>query len=299
MTAKNKSTDTRLSYSSSGLVMGCEQKYVHYKVNQIAKDSDASDSTEAFDIGKAFHEVLENTLHTNTDISKNVVEVCKKYNVKHKMALIEAMVFEYLLVHEYSRLQIAVCEIEVANEKTIGYVDAVMKDFLGNWWIVDLKTSGRWDPTLLARLPKDPQLNLYSHFAPKMAAALDLSMDKFMGCRYRVTTKTTIKQKDKESYEAYVRRLRKSVKSYDIVIPKSVMDIKENYDRFSSLHKRSMELRKGDKPIRNMGYCLSYFRPCDYWSQCHGQTYTESQDKVQLYDHSMMATQRNLLDGIL
>jgi len=299
MTTKTKPADTKLSYSSSNLIQGCEQKYWHYKINKTAKDPDVEESTEAFDIGKAFHEVLEMTLHTNISISENVSEACKKYKVKHKEALIEAMVFEYLLVHENSGLDVSICEIEVSDHRTIGYIDAIMKDHLGRWWIVDLKTAGRWDPTLLSRLALDPQLNLYSYFYKRIGAPLGLREEDFMGCRYRVTTKTTTKQKPKEEYDAYVRRLRKAIKSYDIEIPLSVMDIESTYERFSALHARSMELRKGEVPNKNMGYCLNYFKPCEYWSHCHGQTYTESQSKVRIFSSEDYVKNDNLLEEML
>jgi len=273
---------SKLSYSSATLLQNCEQKYAHRKILETKIDKDSSDSTEAFDVGKAFHQVLEDTLHTRLDILKNVEASCKKFKVVKHQAMIHAMVENYLDMHELSGLTCVLCELEISDQTTIGYIDAIMKDAAGFWWIVDLKTSARWNENILSRLPKDYQLNLYSNFADRFAGILDLELHKFRGCRYRVTTKSKANQKETESYDAFVKRLKRAVKVYDVVVPEDIMDVSGVAKIHQENYERSMKLRGGETPKKNLSYCESYFRPCEYFSNCHGKIFTEAKDKVEI-----------------
>lgn len=263
-----------LSYSSSSLLINCEERYAHYKIKKTPIDSDASRDTSAFSLGSAFHKVLEDTMHTRLDIDKNVTEACREHKVMEK-SLVKAMVEVYLDMHELSGLECVFCEMEIKDQYLIGYIDAVLKDITGKWWITDLKTASRFSTDNANRLPRDTQLNLYAHFAPRVAEALDLDLDKFSGVRYRTTTKAKLKQKKTESTEEYVERLKSGITSYDISIPKENMDVEGTWERHISNFNRAKELFEGATPKRNLTYCSSYFRPCEYWSQCHGVNFTE------------------------
>ena len=280
----NKRVDTRLSYSSAQLIQNCEQKYMHYKVLGTPKDLDASDSTEAFDIGKAFHQYLEDSLHSELpEMDEQIARVCKEFHVEHQFLMIKAMLKKYLLMHTASGLEVAVCEPQINDPTTIGFIDVILfEPATGAWWVTDLKTSGRFMPSIAAKLPKDYQLNLYSKFAGRIAAALNLDPDNFAGCRYRVTTKTTTKRKGGESDEAYYRRLFNAVQSYDLIVPKETLDIEGTWELHQKNHARSMELRNGAEPKKNFSNCESYFKPCEYWSHCHGSTNTKCQSLVQI-----------------
>lgn len=272
--------NTALSYSSATLLNNCEQRYWHYKVASTPKDSDFEEDYAAFDIGKTFHEVLEKNFHTRKDLDKLLDAACKEYKTEGSKLLIKAMLHKYLDLHEASELTCTNCELPIGSKEVIGFVDAFMCDSNGYWYICDLKTAGRWMPGILARLASDYQLNLYSHFADIFAATLDFDPKKFKGCLYRVTTKTTIAQKSNESDKAYFNRLYKTVKSYDIFIPKAAMPTDEVWTRHLEAYERSMELRGGSAPKRNYNYCESYFRPCPYWSQCHGDINSNCSEKV-------------------
>jgi len=276
---------TRLSYSSSRLLQACEQRYFHYKVKGTKIDADADDSTEAFDVGKAFHEVLENNFHNfSPSLHLDIIKACKKYNVEHNYCMITAMVIKYVEMHKASKLKAVICEQKITSPIFVGYVDALMVDEKKKeFWVVDLKTAGRWSDSKLAELADDEQLNLYAYFMRQVSDTLDeLKGYKFAGCRYRVTTKLTMKQKTGESDEKYTARLMKSesLKSLDIVVPKSVMKIDETFARFEANYKRSIAIREGAAPSKNFGNCMSYFRPCEYWSQCHGSLNTKCSGKV-------------------
>lgn len=276
----DKKVNTALSYSSATLLNNCEQRYWHYKVASTPKDSDVEDDYAAFEIGKTFHEVLEKNLHTRDRLDDLLNEACKEYKTFEHQLMIKAMLWKYLDVHEASGLKCVACELPISSKEVIGFVDAFMADNRGNWWICDLKTAGRWYESTLAKLASDHQLNLYSHFAELMAGLLNLDPNKFKGCLYRVTTKTTISQKNNESDDAYLNRLYKTVKSFDISIPKEVMPIEEVWQRHLESYDRSIELRNGEAPKRNYNYCESYFRPCPYWSNCHGDINSKCGKKV-------------------
>jgi len=281
---KEEAPDERLSYSSSTLLKNCEQKYCYYKIDKAPKDSDVSDSTEAFDIGKAFHQVLEDNNHTDVSLEGHLDNACRALEVEAHKGMIHAMLLRYLQVHAKSGLEVVRCELGLNNPKFIGYIDVILKDpKTGEWWIADLKTAGRYSPITTAKLANDVQLNLYCSFAEHIAAALELDVKKFMGARYRVTTKSKLKRKVGESYGAHVRRTAKNVVSYDIIVPIAEMSPAAVYKEHLKLQAKTVKFRKGTlKPTRNLSYCDSFFRSCDYFSRCHGKNFTEAQDQFEM-----------------
>lgn len=275
-TDEAKVADTRLSYSSATLLKNCQQKYYFHKIAGTAKDPDYEENEAAFNLGKAFHWVLESNNHTQDRLGVLIDQAAKEFNVEEDKALLHGMLLRYLKLHLKSGLVVVHCEMEISNEKFVGYIDAIMKESNGGWWLVDLKTASRYSEITTAKLPKDVQLNLYSAFAKEAAIQFKLDARKFRGARYRVTTKSTARQKASEKYHEYVIRLANTVKSYDIAIPKKLMNPKETLQEHLEWHKFSMAMREGKvKPYKNLSYCDSYFRPCEFWSQCHGATYTE------------------------
>jgi len=280
---KKLEADTRLSYSSASLLTQCSMKYWHRKVNNTPVDSDIEQDTEAFRIGKAFHDVLERTMHTSSGLETALAIAVKQHEVEYFEGMIHAMLLRYLQVHGKSGLTAVKCELGLSNDQFIGFIDVILKDDEGNWWIADLKTASRVTDTTFARLPRDRQLNLYASFAHEVAGVLDLDIEKFKGCRYRVTTKSNLKKKASESYEAHVKRTAKNVKSYDVIIPIEVMNPSEFYKVHMVQHEVTMKLRAGEiAPSKNFGACESYFKPCEYWSQCMGCTFSEGKAKAQM-----------------
>lgn len=274
-------SNTQLSYSSGNLLKNCEQKYFWYKVAQVPKDPDSEQNDTAFNVGKCFHYVLETNDHSEKDLVKLLTAGVHEFSVPEHQAMIHAMLLRYLQVHIRSGLEVVHCELQMSNDEFIGFIDVIMKDpETGEWWIVDLKTASWFKMATAARLHNDVQLNLYSYFANLIAPQFDLDPDKFAGARYRVTTKSTLKQKATESYEAYVKRMAKGIKSYDVIIPAAKMNPKGIYEEHMDLHKRSLELRDGAVPKKNFTYCESYFRPCEYWSRCHGKTCSELEEEI-------------------
>jgi len=279
---KPKAPDTRLSYSSSTLLKNCEQKYFWYKVAGVAKDEDSAQDNTAFNVGKCFHFVMEENGHTEDRLTELLTEGCKAFEVEHKRAMIHAMLLRYLSVHKKSGLKAIKCELAMSNAEFIGYIDIILADDDGFWWIADLKTAARLSEVTLAKLHNDTQLNLYTAFYEEIAGVLELDVDKFMGCRYRATTKSLLKQKATETYIDFVLRMTKGIKSYDVIVPLGKMAPEDTYKDHMRLYQKSLDFRSGElKPTKNYSYCDSYFRPCEYFSQCHGCTYTESKNDVE------------------
>jgi len=276
--------DTRLSYSSATLLSNCSTKYWHYKVNKTSKDADVTDDYVHFNIGKAFHQVLEDTNHTQDNIKHRVNMSCDRYTVHEHQAMIHAMVLKYLKVHEASGLECIGCELEINNDIFVGFIDAIMKDEDGNWWIVDLKTAAFVTDLTFAKLTADTQLNLYASFKEDIASYYKLDPNKFAGARYRVTKKSKLKQKKTEEYNEFVKRIYDNIESYDAIIPVELMKPEEFYKKHKKLHDLSIELRTGEAaPRPNFSYCDAFFKSCEYFSQCHGgKTKTESVDSIEV-----------------
>lgn len=278
MTNEIKVQDTRLSYSSANLIKNCSQKYYWYKVAGVSKDEDVEENYDAFNVGKAFHYVMEMNNHSENDLEKYLEEAVKSFEVEHARGMIHAMLLRYLQVHQSSGLEVVHCEFELSTDMFVGFIDVILKDpNSGEWWIGDLKTASRYSEIKSAMLHNDVQLNLYASFAKEIAEYFGLDPKKFKGARYRVTTKSVLKRKIDESYAAHVKRTAKNVKSYDVIVPIERMDPRGIFAEHKKLHKDSIKMRQGKlKPTRNYSHCDAFFKPCEYFSQCHGCTYTES-----------------------
>lgn len=273
----------RLSYSSGTTLQSCPRKYLHYKVLGTPKDPDLEEDTTALRVGSAYHEILEDCLHDASKIDNHKVKKIFETNGiedKTQKGLVLAMVRKYLKLHEASGLKIVACEIEVGCTDILGYVDFVALLPDGNSWVLgDLKTSGRVDiEALSARLSRDAQLNLYAAYSKQIAEQLDLDPEAFAGVRYRVTTKSAAKIKASETLDDFVSRLTGKVRAIDFEIPVSQLSIPANHQLFLGLAAQANGMRQ--KPVQeipqNRSHCMSYFRPCSYWSQCHGSLYSQS-----------------------
>lgn len=282
------SDDTRLSYSSASLLRGCEQRYYYYKVAKIDIDEDQSKDTAAFNIGKAFHHILEMSKHEKPEKIGPLLEECVKlFNIEeNEVGLVHAMVLKYLRLRAKQNMRCIACEYVIKDPVIVGFIDLIEEDMdTGLWYISDLKTAKTFYATTTARLPQDRQLNLYSYFAAQIAEEFNLDLAKFAGCRYKVTTKSTAKQRKTESYNDYVMRMTDSyIKSYDIIVPLEKMDIQSVIEEHLRLHNRSMDLRSGAEPNKNYGYCESYFKPCEYWSNCHGECFSKMKDGLEVIE---------------
>jgi len=279
----------RISYSGSNLFQGCQRRFWHYKIAETPHDSDFRDESAALRLGKAFHQVLEHTMHKKSRLKKEIFQ--ESFNDNEVLSdtergLIYGMVHKYLQLHEKSGLTVKAVEVQVGNENYIGYVDAIMVDTFGNWWIVDLKTAARLSGSLLSRLSRDPQLNAYSYFKEQIADLCDLDVAKFAGVRYRVTTKAAIKLNIKESFTKFCKRVFDKVESYDIGIPAQDLNPEAVYSHFMNLLKQMVELETTpEKEVpQNYTYCETYFKPCPWWSNCYGKTFTEAAKQYDIRD---------------
>jgi hypothetical protein len=285
----------RISYSSSGLFQGCQRKFYHKKINHTDIDPDCEEDTTALRVGKAFHEVLESCMHVKEDCTHAMVQEALNNNDITDLTqagLVIGMVRKYFDLHKKQGLKTIGVELEIGDDNVIGYVDAVMVDPAGGWYIVDLKTAGRLNNSLLSRLKKDPQLNIYSFYKDQLARALSLDPDKFSGTRYRVTTKATIKKNRKESTNEFIERVYNRVESYDIFIPKSELIPENIYAHFINLKGQMERLAEvpEEKIPQNFGNCEMYFKPCEYWSRCYGKTFTSAAEDLQLFDSTNAET---------
>jgi len=271
--------DTRLSYSSANLLRNCEQKYVYYKVDKVEKDDDSNVDNSHFNLGTSFHLINEIGLHKKPKNVMALLEKCVQEEGlrEEDVGLLHAMLLQYWRLREGDDFETVACEYKIEDDKVIGYVDLIEKRPNGDWVLSDLKTAATFYKTKIPELPRDRQLCLYSSYYKEIAKEYNLDPEKFIGCRYLVTTKSKAKQKKTESYKDFVMRLveSKSVKSHDIFIKKELLDLWGAREEHLELYEKSMKLRRGEKPTRNYTYCMAYFRPCDYFSQCRGETYSE------------------------
>ena len=271
-----------LSPSSLSTFLSCQKKYWHKKVANTPPDTDVEEDTEALRVGKAFHEVLEECRHVldGLEYSKVWATVWKhELDADAMTPMIYAMLSKYKIMHEKSGLKATFCEIEVKTEGFLGYVDVVLEDKEGGWWIGDMKTSAAYYSNIAAGLARHPQLNLYAAHAFLIAAGVGLDISKFRGCRYRMTTKSKLIRKKTESVSDYIERLKQAVKSVDFILP--IEDMSPHSTLMSHERVRSFieKNRGGESYLHNYANCMQFFKPCEFFSHCHGKEYTKADIK--------------------
>lgn len=262
----------KLSYSSMTTLQSCEQKYHHYKVVASPVDADYVES-DALGLGKAFHGVLEKSKHT-TATQESILECMDEFKVDiSDKDLLTVMLNKYLDFRKLSGVKVVKCELPLGTSIYNGFIDyiAIKGD---EWFIGDLKTAARHDENILSRLPLDPQLNLYAYFAEGLSLAVpEIEGKRFAGCLYTQVTK---------SKAGTMKGLENGVKIYETFVPIEAMNPQLVFSLFSEVHDRAVELHAGQAPRKNFSSCFNYFSPCQYFSQCHGKTFTENKKKVVL-----------------
>lgn len=269
-----------LSPSSMSLFTGCQRKYWHKKIAKTPIDADASEDTVAFNVGKAFHRALEVTLHDLNAFSlKEMAFICAEFDLlpEEYAPMIYAMLSQYRIVHEASKLHPLACESIVETDSFYGIVDAVMEGEDGAWWIVDMKTAGQWSDNTINTLRTHPQLNLYAQHYKEIAKRVNIDPEKYAGCRYRVTTKSKLKQRSKETFADYIARMSDGIISYDFILPRDIMIPEEIYAAHAGVVRHLETFKEKGDYAQNFGNCMAYFKPCEFWSQCSkGRLFTES-----------------------
>lgn len=265
------------------------RRYYYAKVKGYPQDADAPDDLH-FRFGKALHTCLEKCLH---DPAKHHVSHLEEAIAEQGLGKIEhikigAMLMNYFAMHLASGLKCVACEETIENEQIIGYIDAVMADANGYWWIVDIKTSSRIKPSDLAgKLHLDLQLNLYASFADNIACKLQLDPKKFMGCRYRSGEKPDLVVKDIDTIGSYHTRAYPLFTDFEI--PKELLNPKwaRSYVEYCYDMSISIRLQKEEDVLQNFSDCTKYFRPCEYWSRCYGQCHS-AKPKIEYFTQATM-----------
>lgn len=282
--------DGRLSYSSFNSYMGCNKKYYLRKVARVKPDEDADVDTESFRFGKAFHKLLEDCMHNVSEITKRKIdEACDLFlldKMDHGPHLF-ALLRHYKKVTAKNGLIATHCEVEIVTPVFKGYVDVILKEADGpGWWIGDIKTAAGYSPFVNSKLHMDWQLNLYTLHVQDIALKTKHSPEDFKGCRYLLNVKSKLKRKESDDFRSYAERLEKAVSSYDIAIPKEELQAVATYQLFKTvkkeidaLHKMKPELA-AKQVLPNFNCCTSYFKSCEYWSQCHGKTFTQLKERL-------------------
>ncbi len=262
--------DSRLSYSSYKELLTCEQRFWHRKVNNTPVDPDYQES-DSLGLGKAYHQVLETTKHKSWDESLLMAAMGEHKVDLDDADLLRVMLTKYVAFRAKSGVKVVYCELPIITPVFRGFLDYIA--IKGNkFYIGDLKTAARFDENLIPRLPMDPQLNLYAHFADDIELALpEVKGLEFGGCLYTQIIK---------SKATTARGLESGVKVYETLVPVESMNPSAIWSGFEDGHTRSLELRNGEVPKKNYSACFNYFSPCPNFSKCHGHLFSEGNKKV-------------------
>lgn len=267
----NPPNKVALSYSSGKVVMSCQQKYFYNKIAKVDKDADY-DEGDAMNLGKAFHKVLEMTLHTQYN-DKLILEAMAEFEVdRFARPLLTAMLDNYVKLHRASGLKVVKCEFQIVTPEYNGFVDFIAQASNG-WYIGDNKTASAYKEDIVKRLHLDEQVNLYSYFAEEIGRALDMK-GPFLGFRYRQTIK---------SKAGTPNGLAKGTPTYDIEIPAHMLNPRAAWSAHLERHQIALELHNGVAPKRNLNACMDYFRSCEHWSKCYGRLYSEASPEITIH----------------
>lgn len=266
-----------LSPSSLTLFQSCARKYYLSKIVKTPIDKDASRDSDATNIGKAFHKVLEDTKHEVEGLKYvKIQETVKSFDLDDSYSpMIFAMLKKYSVVHRKSGLKAIACEIEIETVSFYGFIDVILQDSHGGWWIGDMKTASSYTPNLIPTLPSHPQLNLYAKHVNYISQLLGIDEGKYLGCRYLLTTKSKLVPKKDETLQNYINRLTGAIKSIDFIVSKELMNPELIVATHDKVFNALQEMPYNDEYLPNYGSCLDYHRPCEYWSKCHGKTFSE------------------------
>lgn len=264
-----------LSPSSLSMFLSCNRKYFHKKIAKDQPDADADLDTRPFMVGKAFHKVLEDCRHELGGVKlAKIMETCQSFDLdEDESIMVGAMLSKYKAVHEAAGLKAIACEIEIKTEKFHGFVDVILQGPVG-WWIADMKTAASYNPAILPALPSNLQLNLYAAHAAVVAELGGLDLKAFRGCRYRVTTKSKLIRKTTETVPSYFARVAQAVKSFDFAIPVEMLKTENILDMHIEAFKHIQKKKKATQYPKNLGNCMNYNKPCEYFSKCHGFNFT-------------------------
>lgn len=271
-----KDVDSRLSYSSAEDLRLCEQRWYHRKVSKTKEDPDY-ESGDHFSIGSAFHKICEDNLHQKPkSISKDLKACTKDPDIQLKTEyypLVAAMVNTYVKLHKKSGLKVVACEEKIEEKGfMVGYIDVILSDKDGTWYVGDLKTAKYFRIEDTPKLINNTQLSIYSPYAMDICKQYGLDPKKFGGAKYRVTLKPQLKRRSGESNSDYAKRLMGSCRAYDVTIPPERLNVDALIEH-EIVWERAQDLISGEEePRKNYSSCMAFFSPCPYFSQCHGGT---------------------------
>lgn len=294
--ALRSASGERLSYSSMNLIQGCQRRWHHYKVLGTEKDPDNSTSN-ALEVGSAFHRIQEELNHDISNLgpateklgtrasfdalTNQYKDICVSQDKLNEedWPLVAALALGYLGQIKFRRpsLKCVGVEKELIDDNYIGYVDAIMVDEKTKlFWIIDLKTSGyALSATKKIQLKGNTQLNLYAAYAKQLAEACGISDLTFGGCGYFSAVKPKLKKRVKDTDFTYFERLFDQTCKREFLdlemVPADTLSPHKALNLHKALYELSQDIRSGRrKPIPNYNYCEQYFRPCPYFSKCHG-----------------------------
>jgi PD-(D/E)XK nuclease superfamily len=271
-----------LSYSSFSEYSSCQKKYFYRKIAKYPIDPDASESTEAFDVGRSLHKCLENTKHDLAGFTfQNCVAVCAEFNITDEdtVAQIMAMLSKYKKLHEHQKLKIVACETIIDTPSFHGIVDATAYEDDVGLWIIDVKTGATFQQSEISMLPSHTQLNLYTKHFDEIAYAVGLKSIPFAGIKLRKITKSKLIRKDGEDLQGYIKRMSLGIRAIELTVPKeSLFRTEEIYQEHQKAYEITSKATLEDeaKFARNYSNCFSFFRVCPYYSRCAGFNYTEA-----------------------
>lgn len=275
-----------LSYSGAGVLEDCERKYCHQYLAKTPIDVDFV-KQDYFSFGQCCHKVLELLNHKaksfkDLDFKKFV----ESFNLDYLEdgGKIAAILRNYWYLHAKSNLDVIANEIRFEFDHVNGIIDAIAIDNTEKgFWIIDYKTTGMLDATLPARVTRDEQLTLYAGTEAWLRSKFpQIANLPFLGVRLRESFKPKIKPKKNETYAEYTIRCEDSCKTRETIVRADKLDIKGVYENFAEKSKLAKDLQKQFQDRQsfvgrqNFKACTKFGSPCQFWSQCYGQLYSES-----------------------
>jgi hypothetical protein len=274
------------SQSAMRVLTDCERKFQHAYVLHTVRDVDYVEPTY-FRFGSALHALAERTRHDFAALTPEMVEgACMEYRLDWEKdgAKLVAMLREYSERHMASvvsqGIEILALELELVTRDWVMYIDAVLRNSLGMWWMADLKSASEFDPVVENKMRHDAQVNLYMAHAHLVAEKLGLDMAKFVGFEYREIMKPKERLKKSETRAELIERmvppirftlLSSQYEGTNLVVEQMGRQLERARAMFTS----------SDGITENRSLCHAKGTTCPYYSRCNGgKTYTQLKEET-------------------
>lgn len=254
----------KMSALGVNMYLYCQRKYWHNRIGKTDHDVDFQQPSH-LDFGLAYaecHRLFGESPKTMT--SAEIIRVCEEHGLDiNKAAQLMAVLRKHYATFEVGK--VIARDQWLEHNVLVGKISKLVV-IEGKTWIVEDESVYDTNMALRDTLKLDTQLCLYA------ACQEQFSAD---GIIYRTVTKPKQRRKKEESWQDYTQRC--ECDALEVRFSFDEIDVKGCLDRIEGIRKEIEGKESQELFVLDTKNCLQFQSPCQYYSRCHGKTYTEAQ----------------------